>query len=106
MPFGPTNAPAIFQALVNDILRDFLNIFIFVYLDDILICSQDKDQQTHHVRTVLQRLNENQLFVKEEKCEFHVSSVLFLGFIFEGRCYQMDPKKNQDSGRMTSPGEL
>lgn len=84
MPFGLSNAPAFFQALVNDVLRDFLNVFVFVYLDDILIFSKDLSDHKRHVRSVLQRLLENKLFVKAEKCEFHGSSVTFLGFILEG----------------------
>uniref|UniRef100_A0A3Q3GHN4 Gypsy retrotransposon integrase-like protein 1 n=1 Tax=Kryptolebias marmoratus TaxID=37003 RepID=A0A3Q3GHN4_KRYMA len=84
MPFGLSNAPAFFQALVNDVLRDFLNVFVFVYLDDILIYSKTLEEHKHHVRQVLQRLLENKLYVKAEKCEFHQSSVSFLGFILGG----------------------
>lgn len=76
MPFGHTNAPAVFQALVNDILQDLLNQFVFVYLDDILIYSKDPQQHSQHIRTVLQRLLQNQLFAKVKKCELHASSVI------------------------------
>lgn len=62
LPFGLTNAPSVFQALVNDVLRDFLNQFVFVFLDDILIFSPTLEIHCHHVRQVLQRLHENQLF--------------------------------------------
>ena len=93
MPFGLTNAPAVFQALVNDVLRDFLNRFVFVYLDDILIYSADLLEHQRHVRMVLQRLLENKLFVKAEKCEFHVTSVRFLGFIIETGQVRADPEK-------------
>lgn len=75
MPFGLTNTPAVFRGLVNDIFRDMLNISVFVYLD-ILIFSKSKQEQA---RQVLHRLLENQLFVKAEKCEFHVSEVFLLG---------------------------
>ena len=70
MPFGLTNAPAVFQTLVNDVLGDMINRFVFVYLDDILIFSQDAHSHQVHVPKVLQRLLENRLFVKVEKCEF------------------------------------
>lgn len=83
MPFGLNNAPAVFQHLINDVLRDFLNRFVFGYLDDILIYSPNPEINTFHVRQVLERLLENQLFVKAEKCQFHVTSVSFLGFIIE-----------------------
>ncbi|XP_042073114.1 uncharacterized protein LOC102307985 [Haplochromis burtoni] len=83
MPFGLGNAPAVFQALINDVLRDFINHFVFVYLDDILIFSRSQSEHINHVRLVLRRLLENRLFVKAEKCEFHVQTVSFLGFIVE-----------------------
>ena len=72
--FGLTNAPAVFQTLVNDVLQD---IFVFVYLDDILIFSHFLDYYRLHVRQVIQRLLKNKLFVKAEKCEFHRNSVSF-----------------------------
>ncbi|KAI3356909.1 hypothetical protein L3Q82_003555 [Scortum barcoo] len=93
MPFGLTNAPAVFQALINDVLRDFLNRFVFVYLDDILIYSKNLSDHQLHVRQVLQRLLENRLFVKKEKCEFHASQVNFLGFVIKKGCVQADPEK-------------
>lgn len=71
MPFGLTNAPAVFQTLVNDILRDMVNQPVFVYLDDILIFSKSVQEHVQHVRRVLQRLLENQLYIKAEKCAFH-----------------------------------
>lgn len=83
MPFGLINAPAVFQRLVNDVLRDFYNRFVFVYLADVLIYSNNLTQREHHVRLILERLLENQLFVKSEKCEFHVSTVPFLHYINE-----------------------
>lgn len=95
MPFGLTNAPAVFQALINDVLRDMLNRFVFVYLDDILIFSRDLDEHVQHVRLVLKRLLENRLFVKVEKCDFHVSSVSFLGFVVEKGQLKADPAKVQ-----------
>lgn len=93
MPFGLTKAPAVFQALVNDVLRDFLNQFVFVYLDDILIFSKTMSDHISHVHQVLQRLLENRLYVKAEKCDFHVSSVSFLGYILESGQLRMDPEK-------------
>ncbi len=93
MPFGLSNSPAVFQALVNDVLRDMVDQFIYVYLDDILIFSSSLQEHVQHVRRVLQRLLENGLFVKAEKCDFHAQSVSFLGYIIssEGMC--MDPDK-------------
>ena len=93
MPFGLTNAPAVFQALVNDVLRDMLNKFVFVYLDDILIFSRTLSEHTRHVQLVLNRLLENSLYVKAEKCDFHARSVAFLGYIVAEGGIQMDPAK-------------
>lgn len=93
MPFGLTNAPAVFQSLVNDVLRDMLNRFVFIYLDDILIFSPDLETHQQHVRQVLQRLMENKLFVKKEKCEFHAETVTFLGYIVSDGQLRMDPAK-------------
>jgi len=72
-----------------------LNRFVFVYLDDILFFSRDQEEHHRHVRLVLQRLLENRLFVKAEKCEFHVQSVSFLGFIIEKAQSRSDPVKVQ-----------
>lgn len=93
MPFGLSNAPAVFQTLVNDVLRDMLGRFVFVYLDDILIYSRSLQEHQEHVRTVLQRLLENRLFVKTEKCQFHATSTSFLGFIVSQGELRMDPAK-------------
>ena len=93
MPFGLTNAPGVFQALVNDLLRDMLNTFVFVYLDDILIFSRNLEEHVTHVWSVLRRLLENSLYVKAEKCEFHAPSVSFLGYIIAKDNLRMDPAK-------------
>lgn len=80
MPFGLSNAPAVFQDLINDVLREFLSKFVVVYLDDILIFSQSLKQHRVHVRQVLQKLSENLLYAKLEKCDFEVPEVSFLGY--------------------------
>lgn len=95
MPFGLTNAPAVFQALVNDVLCDVFNRSVFVYLDDILIFSQNMDRHIQHVRQVLQQLLENKLFMKAEKCEFHVSSLKFFEYIIESGQMKVAPEKIQ-----------
>ncbi|KAK7910478.1 hypothetical protein WMY93_015162 [Mugilogobius chulae] len=100
MPFGLTNAPAVFQALINDVLRDFLNRFVFVYLDDILIFSKTLQEHEQHVRQVLQRLLENKLYVKAEKCEFHARKVSFLGFVVESGQVKADPEKPRSCGNL------
>ncbi len=91
--FGLSNAPAVFQALVNDVFRDMLDQFIYVYLDDILIFSHSLQEHVQHIRQVLQRLLENGLYVKAEKCVFHAQSVPFLGYIVSAEGVCMDPDK-------------
>jgi transposase InsO family protein len=93
MPFGLTNAPATFQNLMNDVLRDFLDVFAVVYLDDILIFSPTLDEHKRHVRLVLERLRTNGLFAKPEKCFFHQKEIEYLGFIVSPSGVKMDPEK-------------
>ena len=78
---------------MNDVLWDFLNICVVVYLDDILIFSRTPEEHTDHVRLVLQWLLENRLFVKAEKCVFDAASMEFLGHILEKGQVQADPRK-------------
>ena len=93
MPFGLTNAPASFQAYVNDCLRNFLDIFCVVYLDDVLIFSDTLEEHVVHVKKVLSRLREYGLTCKLSKCEFHVTSVSFLGFIISPDGISMEPDR-------------
>jgi len=93
MPFGLTNAPTSFQNLINDTLQDFLDIFVIVYLDDILTFSKTRDKHVSHVRKVLQRLQEHSLWAKAEKYEFVQHSVDFLGYIVSDKGISIDPKK-------------
>jgi hypothetical protein len=68
VPFGLTNAPAIFMCLMNGIFRNYLDKFVIVFLDDILIYSKSKEEHEHHLRLVLQVLREHQLYAKLSKC--------------------------------------
>ena len=78
MPFGLTNALVVFQYMMNDICRKYLNQFMVAYLDDILIYSPDLTSHEQHVRLVLSSLREHDLFVKYEKCAFDQPSVKIL----------------------------
>ena len=93
MPFGLTNAPAVFQNLMNEILFDYLDLFCVVYLDDILIYSESLEQHYKHVSMILERLHENKLYAKLEKCQFSAMSVDFLGYIISDAGIGVDPKK-------------
>lgn len=95
MPFGLTNIPAIFQHLMNDIFRDFLDDFVVCYLDDILVFSKNEEYHTNHVRLVLEKLRTVGFYAKLENCVFHRLQVEFLGYIIFGEGLSMDPKKIQ-----------
>ena len=73
MPFRLTNALASMQRLMNDALHEYLDIFVIVYLDDILVYSTSKEEHIKHVRLVLDKLKEYSLLLKLEKCEFYKS---------------------------------
>jgi transposase InsO family protein len=79
MPFGLTNAPATCQALINNVLREHLDLFVIAYLDDILIYSKGEEEHTEHVRTVLTLLQRYALAVDPDKCKWHQEEVEFLG---------------------------
>nr|XP_054591863.1 uncharacterized protein LOC129156284 [Nothobranchius furzeri] len=95
MPFGLCNSPAVFQRLINDVLRDMLGRWVFAYLDDILIYSKSKAEHIHHVRAVLTRLLDHNLYCKPEKCSFHQQSISFLGYRISDEGITMDPQKIQ-----------
>jgi hypothetical protein len=95
MPFRLTNAPAAFQCFVNDIFSDMLDICIIVYLDNILVYSEDPALHDKQVREVLQRLRKNSLYTNGKKCSFDVDRIEYLGFLVEPEGLQMDPAKVQ-----------
>lgn len=92
MLFGLTNAPAIFMDLMNRIFRSYLDKFIVVFIDDILIYFSQIEHE-HHLREVLEILRRNKLFAKLSKCEFWLNEVVFLGHVISGKGIYMDPKK-------------
>ncbi|EPQ27719.1 uncharacterized protein PFL1_06886 [Pseudozyma flocculosa PF-1] len=93
MPFGLCNAPSTFQRLMNEVFADILDLYVIVYLDDILIFSRDASEHTKHVAEVLRRLRANSLFCALDKCEFAVAECEFLGFKVTNRGVTMDTKK-------------
>ena len=93
MPFGLTNAPATTQRFMNDTLREYLDLFCVVYIDDILIYSNNKREHQEPVWKVLAKLKEAGLYAKPEKCEFSVEKTSFLAFIISADGIEMDPVK-------------
>jgi len=93
MPFGLINAPATCQKMINDALRQYLNIFVIAYLDDIIIYSITLKEHVQHVSQVLKCLNQRNLRLKSKKCEFHRKEVDFLEFVVERHEIQMNLEK-------------
>ena len=81
MPFGLKNAPATFQRLINNTLREYLNDFVITYLNDILIYSEDLKTHQKHVHKILAKLNEWALYVKKSKSRFETQEVKFLEYV-------------------------
>ncbi|MBW0556440.1 hypothetical protein O181_096155 [Austropuccinia psidii MF-1] len=95
MPFGLSNPPASFQNLLNDKFADFLDVFVVVYLEDIVAFSSSEEEHVKHVTPVLQMLRDNNLFAKASKCVFHASSVEYLGYVVESEGLKMDSSRVQ-----------
>uniref|UniRef100_A0A3Q7ED62 Reverse transcriptase domain-containing protein n=1 Tax=Solanum lycopersicum TaxID=4081 RepID=A0A3Q7ED62_SOLLC len=93
MPFGLTNAPATFCTLINEILHPYLDQFVVVYLDDIIVYSSTLQEYVEHLKKVFKVLRENQLYVKREKCEFAQPKIHFLGHMISQGELRMDEAK-------------
>lgn len=93
MAFGLTNAPATFQALMNDVLRPYLRRFVLVFFDDILIYSSSWSDHLRHVKLVLEAMRTHQLFLKRSKCSFGEETMAYLGHIISAAGVAMDSDK-------------
>ncbi|WVZ97173.1 hypothetical protein U9M48_042728 [Paspalum notatum var. saurae] len=93
MSFGLTNAPAYFMQLMNSVFMDYLDKFVMVFIDDILIYSKTEAEHEEHLRLVLQRLREHKLYAKFSKCEFWIDEVRFLGHVVFKGGFAVDPSK-------------
>ena len=94
MPFGLSNAPATFQGYINKILAEKLDIFVVVYLDDILIYTEDPGQpHVEAVRWVLDQLRKHSLFANLKKCRFHQDEVRFLGYVVSSKGISMEAER-------------
>jgi hypothetical protein len=93
MSFGLTNGPDYFMYLMNKVFMEYLGKFVVVFIDDILIFSKNEEDHDEHLRVVLQKLRENQLYAKLSKCEFWLKEVSFLGHIISEGRISVDPSK-------------
>ena len=93
MSFGLTNVPAAFMDLINRVFRPFIDQFVVVFIDNILVYSKSMEEHVYHLRTVLQTLREHQLYAKFSKCNFWTKSVAFLGHVVTKDGIQVYPQK-------------
>jgi len=91
MPFGLTNASAAFMDLMNKVFKPYLDQFMVVFIGDILIYLRTPEDNTHHLRTVLEVLRKNELYAKFTKCKFWLNNVPFLGHVASNEGVSMDP---------------
>ena len=93
MSFGLTNAAATFMDLMNKMFKQYLDLFVIVFIDDILIYSRSKEEHASHLKVVLQTLKDHELFAKFSKCEFWLQSIAFLCHIISSEGIRVDSQK-------------
>jgi hypothetical protein len=96
MSFGLTNAPAYFMYMMNKVFVEYLEKFVMVFIDDILVYSRSEEEHAGHLRLVLQKLRDHKLYAKLSKCEFWLRQVAFLGHVILKGGIFVDPSMVQD----------
>ena len=103
MSFGLTNAPAYFMNMMKKVFMEFLDKFVVVFIDDILVYSKNEEEHKEHLRLVLEKLREHQLHAKFSKCEFWLKEVGFLGHIISGEEIAVDPTEVASMTKWVAP---
>ncbi|GJS66948.1 putative reverse transcriptase domain-containing protein [Tanacetum coccineum] len=103
MPFGLTNAPAVFMDLMNRVYKPYLDKFVIVFIDDIMVYSRNKQEHKEHLKLILELLKKEELYAKFSKCEFWIPKVQFLGHVIDSEGIHVDPAKIESIKDWTSP---
>ncbi|GKD71813.1 putative reverse transcriptase domain-containing protein, partial [Tanacetum coccineum] len=103
MSFGLTNAPAVFMDLMNQVCKPYLDRFVIVFIDDILIYSKSRKQHEGYLKLILKLLKEEELYAKFSKSEFWLSKVQFLGHVIDSEGIHIDPAKIESIKDWASP---
>nr|GFC12498.1 putative reverse transcriptase domain-containing protein [Tanacetum cinerariifolium] len=103
IPFGLTNAPAVFMDLINRVCKPYLDKFVIVFIDDILIYSKDEKEHKEHLKSILKLLKKEELYAKFSKCEFWIPKVQFLGHVIDSQGIYVDPAKIESVKDWASP---